>query len=291
MKKILVPVDFSATAENAADYATDLAQGMGARVELLNVFQVPEFSAAAASLVWPLEEYKLIEDDAKKAMNKLVERVEEKYKKAHHEPGFNAEVFGRSVRGEVEQEVGKYFTEGKMNLVVTGLNHADKLTKTLMGSVAREIIAQEIPVLLIPAGYRFKKPKKIAFATDFSHSDISVLCALAEFAKPFNADILIIHTENSKSDPADIKQNTEDFLNRVANRVNYRHIYHRHVNSEGINQGLDWIVENGQIDILAMVHRKHSFFYRMLNGSYTLNMSDHIQIPLLALPPEHKAPM
>ncbi|AZI26759.1 hypothetical protein EA772_15970 [Pedobacter sp. G11] len=43
MKKILVPVDFSATAENAADYATDLAHGIGARVELLNVFQFPNF--------------------------------------------------------------------------------------------------------------------------------------------------------------------------------------------------------------------------------------------------------
>jgi len=81
MKKILIPVDFSATAENAADYATDLAHGIGARVELLNVFQVLEFSPAAASLVWPLEEYKLIEDDAKKALGKLVEKVEENIKR------------------------------------------------------------------------------------------------------------------------------------------------------------------------------------------------------------------
>ncbi|MGM9477208.1 universal stress protein [Pedobacter sp. GSP4] len=287
MKKILVPVDFSATAENAADYATDLAHGIGARVELLNIFQVPEFSPVAASLVWPIEEYKLIEDNAKKALGKMVERVEEKYKKAHHEPGFKAEVFGRLIRGEVGEEVGKYFTEGKMNLVVTGLNHADNLTKMFMGSAARKIIGQEIPVLLVPAGYRFKKPKKIAFATDFSHSDVPVLCALAEFAKPFSADILIMHTGHSASD----LNQSADFLNRIADRVNYRHIYHRYVNSQGIKEGLDWIVENGQIDILAMVHRKHDFFYRLFNGSYTMNMSDHIPIPLLALPPEHKVPM
>jgi len=290
MKKILVPVDFSAIAENAADYATDLAYAIGARVELLNVFQVPEFSPVAASLVWPIEEYKFIEDNAKKALSNMVDRVEKKYKKAHHEPGFKAEVFGRLIRGEVAEEVGKYFTEGKMNLVVTGLNHADNLTKMLMGSVARKIIGQEIPVLLVPAGYRFKKPKKIAFATDFSHSDIPVLCALAEFAKPFSADILITHTDHSRSGSTDLNQST-DFLNRVADRVNYRHIYLRHVNSQGIKEGLDWIVENGQIDILAMVHRKHDFFYRLFNGSYTMNMSDHIPIPLLALPPEHKVPM
>lgn len=174
---------------------------------------------------------------------------------------------------------------------MTGLNRADKLTKTLMGSVARKIIGEEIPVLLIPAGYRFKKPKKIAFATDFSHSDIHVLCALAEFAKPFNADILITHTGNSKSDPEVDKHSTEEFLNWVADRVNYRNIYYRHINSERIKDGLDWIVENGQIDILTMVHRKHSFFHQLLKGSYTLNMSDHIQIPLLVLPPSHNIPM
>ncbi|AZI26760.1 hypothetical protein EA772_15975 [Pedobacter sp. G11] len=129
-----------------------------------------------------------------------------------------------------------------MNLVVAGLNRADKLTKTLMGSVARKIIEQDIPVLLIPAGYRFKKPKKIAFATDFSHIDIPVLCELAEFAKPFNADILITHTGDSKSDAVVSKHTTEDFLNRVADKVNYRNIYHRNIYSERIKDGLDWIV-------------------------------------------------
>jgi nucleotide-binding universal stress UspA family protein len=291
MKKILVPVDFSATAENAADYATHLAYNIGARIELLNVFRVPEVSPVASSLVWPAEEYSLMEEDAKKGLADLVVKVDEKYKTAYQDFSFKPEVFGRSVRGEVDDEVYKYFTACKMNLVVIGLNSASKLSKILIGSNARKMIAREIPLLLIPAAYQFKKPKKIAFATDFSHSDIPVLCALAEFAKPFNADILIVHTGNSQSDPAVSKQITEDFLNRVADRVNYRHIYHRHVNTEGIQEGLDWIIENGQIDILAMVHRKHSFFHRLLKGSYTLNMSDHIQIPLLVLPPEHNIPM
>ncbi|RLJ79639.1 universal stress protein [Pedobacter alluvionis] len=291
MKKILVPVDFSPAAENAANYATDLAYNIGARIELFNVFQVPVVSPVAASMVWPYQEYSQMEDDAKKALEKLLHKVEKKYEAAYQDYSLKPEVYARSVRGEVDDEVYKYFTECKMNLVVMGLNSASKFSKILIGSNARKMIEREIPLLLIPTGYQFRKPKKIAFATDFSHSDIPVLCALAEFAKPFNADILIMHTGNSTSDPAVYKETMEGFLNRVADRVNYRNIYHRHVNSKRVKDGLDWIVENGQIDMLAMVHRKHGFFYRLFNGSYTLNMSDHIQIPLLVLPPEHRIPM
>lgn len=291
MKKILVPVDFSLTAENAANYATDLAFNIGARLELFHVFQLPVVSPVAASLVWPAEAYSQMEDDAKKALEKLLHKIEKKYEAAYHDYSLKPEVYAKVVYGEVDDEVYKYFTECKMNLVIMGLNSASKFSKILIGSNARKMIERHIPLLLIPGTYLFKKPKKIAFATDFSHSDISVLCALAEFAKTLNADILIMHTGHPASDQAGYKQKTEDFLNRVADRVNYRNIYHRQVNSERVKDGLDWIVENGQIDMLVMVHRKQGFFYRLFNGSYTLTMSDRIQIPLLVLPPDHRIPM
>jgi len=291
MKKILVPVDFSPTAENAANYAIDLACNIGARLALINVFQVPVVPPVAASMVWPYEDYSQMEDEAKAALAKLLHQLEKKYEAAAHTHSPKPAVYAKSVRGEVDEEVYQYFTECKMNLVVMGLNSASKFSKILIGSNARKMIERAIPLLLIPAGYQFKKPKKIAFATDFSHSDIQVLCALAEFAKPFGADILIVHTGHPASDQPVYKETAEDFLNRVADRVNYRNIYHRHVNSERVKDGLDWIVENGQIDMLTMVHRKQGFFYRLFNGSYTLNMSDHIQIPLLVLPPEHRTPM
>lgn len=289
MKKILVPVDFSPAAENAANYATDLAYNIGARLELFHVFQLPVVSPLAESLVWASEEYNQMEDDAKKALKKLLQEVEKKYEDTDHDYSLKPEVSVKFVRGEVDDEVYKYFTEFKMNLVVMGLNSASKFSKILVGSNARKMIERSIPLLLIPGGYPFKKPKKIAFATDFSHTDIPVLCALAEFAKPFNADILIMHTGHPAS--KGYKQKTEEFLNRVSDRVNYKNIYHRHVNSEQVKDGLDWIVENGQIDMLVMVHRKQGFFYRLFNGSYTLTMSDHIPIPLLVLPPEHRIPM
>ncbi|WP_412468663.1 universal stress protein [Pedobacter sp. KLB.chiD] len=265
--------------------------GIGARVELVNVFQVPEFSPAAASLVWPQEEYKVLQEDAKKALSKLVEKVEEKFNKTHHELNFKAEVFGRLLRGEVDQEVGKYFAECKMNLIVAGLNHSDRLTKTLMGNIAKKIINLEWPVLLIPPGFRFTTPKKIAFATDLNPSDISVLGTLVEFARSFKADILIMHSDNTQNEPNRKNKQIAHFLNLVADKVDYRKIYYRHVNSERVKDGLDWIVENGQIDMLTMLPRKHSFFHHLLKGSYTANMSGHIPIPLLVLPAAHHIPI
>jgi nucleotide-binding universal stress UspA family protein len=76
----------------------------------------------------------------------------------------------------------------------------------------------------------------------------------------------------------------EKFLVEISNKANYPKIYYRIIKQAKVEQGLDWLCENGQIDMLAMVHRKHDFLDGILNGSHSKKMADHITIPLLIYP-------
>ncbi|HMG07277.1 MAG TPA: hypothetical protein VK609_02145 [Mucilaginibacter sp.] len=42
--------------------------------------------------------------------------------------------------------------------------------------------------------------------------------------------------------------------------------------------------EHGQVDMLVMVHRPHSFFYKLLKSSDCEKMAGHIAVPLLVFP-------
>src|SRR5690349_1771610 len=50
IRRILVPVDFSAQADAAYAYALDLARKLDAKITLLHVFQVPAFAFPDASV-------------------------------------------------------------------------------------------------------------------------------------------------------------------------------------------------------------------------------------------------
>ena len=51
MKKILVPTDFSETANKARDYAIQIAQQINAEIVLLNTFHIPYAGAGSGTLV------------------------------------------------------------------------------------------------------------------------------------------------------------------------------------------------------------------------------------------------
>ena len=51
MKRILVPTDFSDTANKARDYAVQLAQILGAEIILINTYHIPYAGATSGALV------------------------------------------------------------------------------------------------------------------------------------------------------------------------------------------------------------------------------------------------
>ena len=292
MKKILVPVDFSAASANAAHYAGSLACSIQAKVELINVFQVPVESPMTASLIGPQEGYEIIENQSQENLQALAMEISCRLRDSYEVLDFKPLITAHNVMGEVNEEVNRYFQSEKMNLVIAGIKRRPGVWKALLGSNVRRMIERkDLPLMLIPEDYTYKKIRKIAFATDLSSTDVKLLCSLVELARPFNAEILIMHTTDPKFDHVHDKERAENFLGEVAGKVDYRRIYYRHVNSAKVRAGLEWVVEHGQIDVLAMVPRSHSFIERILRGSYTKQMAGHINLPLLIFPEHHSAPL
>jgi|SRR6185503_14064658 len=284
MKTLLIPTDFSATSKHAAEYGYKLAKQIKANVVLCNSVIVPAEIPQAGLVVWPIEEYDtLIEnstDELKKLKSSLTKDSE----------GFTPAISYVNNAGIVTDVVSDICATMNIDLIVMGTHGSTGLTSFFLGNHSRSMIKYATrALLLVPPTTLFKPVKKIAFATDFNHpeDDLKSIYRLIPIAKLLNAEILVTHIYNENQQNVHFKKWLDEFLTDLSNKADYPHIYYRLVKNTNAENGLDWLCAHGQVDILAMVHRRHNFLYNLVNGSHTQKMARHISIPLLVMRPEN----
>ncbi|PAW94776.1 hypothetical protein CKK33_15245 [Mucilaginibacter sp. MD40] len=276
MKTILVPTDFSPSANNAAAYAFEMAKVTKADIKLCHALKVPAESIYAAQVAWPLEDISHLTEGAEAEMKFLTLHIEQNSPSQHS--GFKPGVDHSIGVGDTVDYIRNVVSDDHISLVVMGMSGANLFSRFLLGSVSRELISKaDFPLLLIPKNYVYKPIKKIAFATDLHHEDINTINALAGLASYFNAELLISHVEGTHD--AEKKQ-VKEFLTEVTTRTQYNKIYFRAVKMDKVTDGLEWLSAHGQIDMLVMTHRKDAF----LTQSHCEKLVSETHVPLMVLP-------
>lgn len=287
MKTILIPTDFSPNADHAAFYAFELGKHIKAGLKLCNAIMVPAAARMSPQVAWPLMDLGTLKKDADRELKKFSEKLQKPVKDAGIASGICPPLEVLSEIGTVPEVIRMIAEKEEINLVVMGTSGASGLNKLFLGSTSRDLIANSsLPILLIPPGTEFKPFRRIAFATDLTAGDLELIHSLAIFARPFNAEILIVHISRDDFNPEVDQKKIDDFLNEVTCKVHYHKVYYRHVKDMGIDEGLNWLTDHVDIDMLAMVHRKHNFIKRFFEGSHTQRMAVDTKLPLLVFPPE-----
>jgi len=139
---ILVPTDFSASADCALDYAVALASKLGARVHVLHVIGVPELGvpelgmAVASALMAPLILTQRATLDA---------RIEKRRGEA---------TFGEIAlrTGDARDSILQQASAVGADLIIMGTRGRRGLSRALLGSVAESIVrTATCPVLVVHA--------------------------------------------------------------------------------------------------------------------------------------------
>jgi nucleotide-binding universal stress UspA family protein len=283
MKKILIATDFSVNAKHAAEYGYAIASQVKTDVILCNAFVVPADMPQAGTLVWPQFEYDELLEGSASELRQLKTDLERNVS----DNGFSPEIVCRAEIGAVTDVIKEITGKTEIELIVMGTHGAGKLDTFLVGNHSRHMINNtKIPLLLVPAAAALKPIKKVAFATDLRNPDrdLNAVYELIPLLKLLNAELLLTHIYSGDDPTYVFKQHIKELLVQLSNRANYPNIFYRIVSSNKAERGLDWLCDHGDIDVLAMVHRKHDLLDKILIGSHTQKMADHIKIPLLVVP-------
>lgn len=284
MRTIVVPTDYSQSATNAAFYALHLAAALKSNLHLCHAFGIPVESPLLGQTAWALYEYPALQEENSKELRKLGKVLEEKSKALWgveafpFHPAFYYVCEGR----DVDQVINDVAEENKALLIVMGIKGAGLLTRFLLGSNSIKMIKNtKYPLLLIPQKYKYKGLTKIAFATDLNKRNKKIVQSLLNFAKYFDAELLITYVLQSNNEVIQDRKYEhakEEFLKDLEGRFCYNCIY-----SENIDYGLD-ILKNKDIDMLIMGHHYRGFFENFTQNSHAIRQAGELEIPLMIIP-------
>ena len=131
VKHILVPVDFHVPSRAALSLAAELAEPLGATVDVVHVIDLPANRPFASEAFVPLPaEYRSdVERTTWERLRDWMSTTE-----APHPTAL------RVVEGKPAAEIVRYADDQRMDLIVMGTNGDDGVSRLLTGSVAERVI-------------------------------------------------------------------------------------------------------------------------------------------------------
>ncbi len=272
MQSILVPTDFSLTAMNAAEYATQLAKEMKVSVVLMHAYRLPinqqDFirnDKNALKVRLKYEERLAIEADALMKRTGVMVRCITKM-------GFT-----------VDQILAE---EKDACIIVMGMSGAGNMQRTLMGSITVSTLRKaKKPVLVIPEYAKYGDWENVVLACDFDvNTNIrNAIEALNCFVKTFGSQINVVNIKTAKS--------TETCaFNILANGAELKHhgFEKYSVESEDSIDGINEFVNRHNADMLAIIPHRYKFLDRLFNKGTNKKLAFQSKVPLLALPQQFK---
>lgn len=143
--RILVPVDYSTHSLKAVGYAAELAQRLGASLDILHVWDRPTYISDAILVGHGTEQRSLAEmirENAQKDMNEFLSKVE---------PATAVTTTHRLLSGDPATVILQQLEGQKYDLVVMGTHGRSGFAHLLLGSVAEKLVRHsKVPVLTVP---------------------------------------------------------------------------------------------------------------------------------------------
>lgn len=272
MKKIIAPVDFSETAENAAVFAANLSEFYGASLWLYHTFEI---AIPVSSFGYPLITPGEMHNAALAEMEKYKERILASLKTPI------------DIKIIAENEL---FTTGlsqlceqlQPDLVVMGITGKNALARLVIGSNTLKIIEHiHYPVLVIPPKAVFIPIRKIGFACDYEKVIVTTpIEPLKKLVHDFNAALFVLNIVYAdKSSPAD---NLEATMNISKLLKDLKPEYHT-ILTEDVVEGINYFADKQRLDLVVVMPKKHNIVEMLFTGNKTKDLLYHTHIPVLCM--------
>jgi len=277
MKKILVPTDFSKTAQNAVAVAADVARKAGAELILLHVIE------EASGNSFNVEGEAQYGGDSEETFFtlKLIERAKKQMAKAIEDPKLS----GLKVRQELR--VGSAFhgmttiiAERKVDLVVMGTAGSSDLENVVIGSNTEKVVrTSHCPVLSVN-----KKPlttdfKNIVYATSMSEDEEVFSRVVKRAQQMYDATIHLVRINTPGNFQRDfvVKKYMLDFAKRLQLKNYTLNVFNDITEEEGIA----YFAESINADMIAMATHGRTGFAHVLAGSIAEDVVKHAKRPVM----------
>lgn len=281
MKRILVPTDFSPTAEKALRFALEIATRTKGTIILYHLYTPVERSILHTDKTRS-QRNEQAESNLMKRLNRLKKKVT-----ADNEAVLVLTVLGRT---PIINNILGFAELNHIDFIVMGTQGASGLRKAIIGSVASRIIKKsDIPVLLVPEKFEWRIPEQILFASDCRQTDMQALPVIYSFAKLFKKGVNVVQLFSAyeiESEKEKIKNGFDNYAYSMQRTFSNYKLKFQLIEAESIIETMKNLDQEWPHDVLAMVRGEKSFFEKYLAKSFTQAMACMSRKPLLIIPEE-----
>ena len=272
MKTIIVPVDFSTTSANAAEFASKLAAFYGADLLLYHAYEIP---VALSEFAYPVFDVTEMQKTALHELEILKENTLAKLK------------YSININLLAEMNVLEIGLEGicdeiKPSLVVMGLSGKNALSRLIVGSNTLKAIHHlKYPILVIPAKADFLPIRKIGLACDYKQVVINTpLDLLKKVVKDFRAELHVMNVdfENKNFEPGMIQESF--MLTELLKDLKPE--FHS-IEAPDVVEGLNTFAQMAKLDWIVVIPKKHTLVQKIFTTSHTQQMLYHTTVPILCI--------
>lgn len=258
MKTIIVPVDFSRTSINTANYAVKMLTGQHETEVIL--YHAYEKSTEAENAT------ELIEELKQRLTTAGIVHV-----KTHTEES-----------DDFPDALCRFARHHAAQLIIMGLTGKSKLAQMfLTGKTLKIVEKNPCPVLVVPPAATFNQIKNVALTSDFKEVGVSIpfipIKAVLEMFHP-NVHIVNVNSEHYVS-------LSEQFLNQRSQMTEMFGDYQPEfyfIGTYDFHDTINQFVADKKIDMIITIPKSHSFIEHLFKPSNTKKLVFESTVPVLA---------
>ncbi len=272
MKRILVPIDFSKEAENAARVAANIARKTDSEIFLVHMLELPVTTIDPAEMNAISSEPQIIY---------FMKLAREKFEKFISLPFFKGLKVVESV--QFQHAFSGIITESEKNnidLIVMGSQGASGLQEMFIGSNTEKVVRRsKIPVLVIKKEAEEFKVDDMIFASDFNKESKTTFQRVVDFANLFEAKVhlLYINTIHNFNTTKNIEKRIAEFMDDFDFSNYTTTIY----NDISIEKGILSYARDIDADLIALNTHGRSGLSQLFNGSIGQELANHALRPVI----------
>ena len=278
MKHILLPTDFSENAWNAISYAIQLFKNDTCTFHILNIYEQIIYRSEYVTGTSPQQ---IVMDKLQKESLGRLEEINHKIQTT----------FGQNIKHTFKtySKVDKllpciklFVLKNNINLVIMGTKGSTGATEVLFGSNTVHVFKEvKCPVIAIPSGYTYAKPRNILIPNDLEVDFNSLqMKSLQNILKNNNAILNTLFVSN-KMDLTQEQTWSKSLLESLFKASNFRF---QIVNYNSINEAIKGFQNKTDIEMLAMVNNKHNFLENLFFKNKIDQIGSHLKVPFMVIP-------
>ena len=266
MKRILVPCDFEAPAQEAFKFAQSLAALSEGEIFVLNVLDLPVVSESALGIPQYAFSPELLKDlkaEAHKNFTKLME----------HNPAAPPVTFA-CIQGSVRLTIREYITTQHIDLVIMGTHGSKGWEEFFIGSNTEKIVrTSPVPVFAIRKAVDVRQIRNIVFPSTLELNQHEMMDKVKQLQKLLHAKLHILLVDT----PSQIGRDREE-MDAFEEFVNHYKLtdYTENVRTDAYEQdGILNFAQEVRADMIAMGTHSRRGLAHLFSGSITEEVLHH----------------